>query len=252
MAQPWQKHVRIRTPEGIVFPLEIADPVSRFLALLIDMLCIQVLTGLVTTVLAALGWVNPDIVGALVAVLGFTIAFGYPMVLEWFWQGRTIGKRLLRLQVMDVHGLRLRPEQVVLRNVLRSVDALPAFYMIGGLSAFLNRRGQRLGDLAANTIVIRHARVFEPDVDQVFAGKYNSFRECPHLAARLRQAVSSSERSLAMRALIRRDGLDDDARVRLFAGLREHFERVVRFPEAAVLGVSDEQYMRNVVDILMR
>lgn len=252
MAQPWQKHLDIRTPEGIVFPLRIADPVVRLVALVIDLMCIQLLTGLVTTAVGMLGWIHWGFALALNTIATFVVALAYPIVLEWFWRGQTLGKKLLRIQVMDVHGLHLRPSQVILRNILRSVDMLPAFYLVGGVSAFLSRRGQRLGDLAANTIVVRHPVIHEPDLDQVFGGKYNSFREHPLLAARLRQSVSPDERSLALRALVRREGLDDEARARLFGQLREHMEGVVRFPEEAVLGLSDEQYVRNVVDMLTR
>ena len=67
------------------------------------------------------------------------------------------------------------------------VDALPAFYLVGGVASLLNTRGQRLGDLAANTLVLREPQLVSPDLEQLFAGKFNSLREHPHLAARLRQ-----------------------------------------------------------------
>jgi len=46
------------------------------------------------------------------------------------------------------------------------------------------------GDLAANTIVVRHPAAAEPDFEKILPGKFNSFREYPHLAARLRQNVT--------------------------------------------------------------
>jgi hypothetical protein len=46
--------------------------------------------------------------------------------MEWRWRGQTIGKRVLRLRVVDAQGLRLHFTQVVLRNLLRFVDMLPA------------------------------------------------------------------------------------------------------------------------------
>ncbi|MCX7823963.1 MAG: RDD family protein, partial [Verrucomicrobiae bacterium] len=79
----------------------------------------------------------------------------------------------------------------------------------------LSPRAQRLGDLAANTIVTRHPALAEPDVDQLMAGKFNSFRDHPHLAARLRQRVSPGEAAIALQALLRRDEFEPAARVEL-------------------------------------
>jgi hypothetical protein len=132
------------------------------------------------------------------------------------------------------------------------VDALPAFYFVGGVACWLNSKCQRLGDLAANTVVIRSPRVAEPDLDQLLAGKYNSLRQYPHLAARLRQRVSAAEADVALQALLRREEFDPVARVELFGDLAAHFRTKVEFPAEATDGVADEQYLRNVVDVLYR
>jgi len=132
------------------------------------------------------------------------------------------------------------------------VDALPAFYFVGGVTCWLNPQCQRLGDIAANTIVIRNPRVAEPDLDQLLAGKYNSLRQYPHLAARLRQRVSPAEADVALQALLRREEFDPADRVELFGELAGHFQAKVEFPAEATDGVADEQYLRNVVDVLYR
>jgi hypothetical protein len=135
---------------------------------------------------------------------------------------------------------------------LRFVDALPAFYLVGGLTCWLNTKCQRLGDIAANTIVIRAPRIAVPDLDQLLAGKFNSLRQYPHLAARLRQNVSPLEASVALQALLRRDEFEAVARVELFAELAAHFRAKTDFPAEATDGVADEQYLRNVVDVIYR
>ena len=119
-------------------------------------------------------------------------------------------------------------------------------------SCWFNPKCQRLGDIAANTIVIRIPRVAEPDLDQLLAGKFNSLRQHPHLAARLRQNVSPAEAAVALQALLRRDELEPVARVELFAELAGHFRAKVEFPAEATDGIADEQYLRNVVDVLYR
>ncbi len=96
---------------------------------------------------------------ALVILGYFVVQVGYGIACEWLWRGQTVGKRLLRLRVMDAQGLHLQFSQVALRNLLRFVDSLPAFYLVGGLVSLLNSRAQRLGDFVANTIVIRASKI---------------------------------------------------------------------------------------------
>jgi len=235
-----------------VFPLVLASPVERFLALVLDGFCIGILTSVLGAVLGLVGILSAELAGAFVILARFVIPLGYAIAFEWLWRGQTVGKRLLRLQVMDEQGLRLHFSQIVVRNLLRAVDSLPMFYLVGGIAATVGSRGQRVGDIAANTIVIRHPRTKEPDLDQVLPGKYNSFRDYPTVAARLRQNTSPGEAGIALRAIERREALDPDARVRLFSRLRQHAESLADFPPEATDGLSDEQYVRNVVDVLFR
>lgn len=242
----------IRTPEGIVFSLPLAGPLTRFLAFSVDLAAVSVAGTVIGTVLGAFGVLSIDLARAFAGVAYFAISIGYGILAEWLWRGQTVGKRLLRLRVVDERGLRLQPSQIVVRNLLRFVDLLPVFYLVGGAAMVLTRRAQRLGDIAAGTVVVRALRPAEPDLDQVLAGKYNSLREHPHLAARLRQQVGPEEASLALRAVLRRDGLDPAARVALFRDLAAHFRPLVEFPPDSVEGIADEQYVRNVVDVVFR
>lgn len=242
----------VRTPEGVVFATRLAGPATRFLAWGVDLICILVLSNLIGLIATLIGFVSPDLAQAISIILMFVVTLSYSILLEWFWRGQTVGKRLLRLRVVDLEGLRLQPSQVVVRNLLRAVDFLPAFYVVGELTCLLNRHAQRLGDIAANTVVIRLPRLDTPDVEQLLAGKFNSLRQHPQLEARLRQRVTPAEADLALRALLRRDDFVPAARVRLFNELAAHFRELVSFPADASEGLTDEQYVRNVVDSLFR
>jgi len=244
--------LQIRTPEGILFSQLLAGPVTRFLAWLIDLACILALLACIGVVIGLLELISPNIAGAAGTLAYFVISIGYGIACEWGWRGQTVGKRLLRLRVVDAEGLRLQFNQIVIRNLLRFVDSLPLFYFLGGLSCWLTAKCQRLGDLAANTIVIRYPRIAEPDLEQLLAGKFNSLREYPHLVARLRQRVTPAEGAIALQALVRRDQFDPAARVDLFSDLAAHFREKVDFPPVAIEGTPDEQYLRNVVDLLYR
>ena len=242
----------IRTPEGIEFSLMLAGPISRFLSWSVDLLAVLALNKLLNIIFAAAGVISQDAANA-ASILGyFVVSIGYGIVLEWFWRGQTLGKRLMRLRVTDVHGMQLQFSQVVVRNLLRFVDSLPALYLVGGAACLINRHGQRLGDFAANTIVVWNPPLDEPDLDQLLEGKYNSFRQYPHLEARLRHHLTPAEARIALQALMRRDEIDPGPRVQLFASLASYLKNLVEFPPEATDGISDEQYVRNVVDALFR
>jgi len=242
----------IRTPEGIEFSLMLAGPVTRFLAWSVDLLVILTTNKLLNVLLGVLGIISRDFAMAAGVLMYFIVSIGYGIVTEWYWHGQTLGKRLLRLRVTDVCGLKLRFSQIVIRNLLRFVDSLPVFYMVGGLACLINRRAQRLGDFVANTIVVWSPRVEEPDLDQLLEGKYNSFRKYPHLEARIRQHVSPAEAQVALQALVRRDEFEPRARVQLFQSIVTYFKTFISFPQEATESISDEQYIRNLVDALYR
>lgn len=244
--------LRILTPEGVVFSQWLAGPVLRFLAWSVDLICIALLMTVLGWVTSLLGLLSVNIAFAFSALGYFVISIGYGIACEWAWRGQTVGKRLFRLRVTDAAGMRLQFNQVVTRNLLRFVDSLPALYLVGGLACWFNSKCQRLGDIAANTVVIRMPRVAEPDLDQLLTGKFNSLRQYPHLAARLRQNTSPAEAATALQALLRRDEFDAVARVELFAELAAHFRTKVEFPTEATDGIADEQYVRNLVDIVYR
>ena len=242
----------IRTPEGIEFSFLLAGPITRFLAWSVDLMAILAVGKLLTVLMGVVGVVSRDLAVA-ASILGYFVAsIGYGIALEWLWKGQTLGKRLLRLRVQDVNGMQLQFSQIVIRNLLRFGDSLPALYLVGGLACLISRRAQRLGDMVANTIVIWNPRLSEPDLDQLMEGKYNSLRQYPHLEARLRQHVSPHEAQIALQALVRRDEFEPGSRVALFESLAAHFKSIVAFPAEATDGLSDEQYIRNVVDALYR
>lgn len=242
--------VRVRTPEGVVFAFPLAGPATRFLAWLIDCLIVYGAAIAAQFLFLFFAVVAPDLATAVFVVAFFVFSIGYGVIMEWRWRGQTLGKRFLRLRVMDERGLPLTVSQVFLRNLLRAIDSLPLFYLVGGVAMLANARAQRLGDIAAGTIVVRQRRLREPDFGELFAGRYNSLRELPHLAARLRQQVPPELAATALGALLRRDQLEPAARVELFGELAAGLRRLVAYPPEILAGMPDEAYVRNVVEIV--
>src|SRR2546429_6160862 len=88
--------------------------------------------------------------GVMVITLAeFAIGFAYGALLEGFWNGQTIGKRLFHLRVIDQAGLPLRIEQAWVRNLMRVFDALPFAYLVGGISVLSSPLTQRFGERVA-------------------------------------------------------------------------------------------------------
>jgi uncharacterized RDD family membrane protein YckC len=242
--------LNIKTPEGITFALVLAGPVGRFLAWIIDFFSIFVIMIPVNMGAQAAGIISIDFAQAMAIISYFVITIGYGIFCEWHYKGQTLGKKLLNLRVMDGEGLRLQASQIIIRNLLRFIDSLPVCYVVGGIASLVSSKAQRLGDLAANTIVIREPKIPRPDLEQLLAHKYNSLKEHPPLVARLRQRTSPHEADIALQALLRRDDLDPIARVDLFAEIAGHFKKIVSFPEEITSGISDEQFIRNIVEVL--
>lgn len=240
----------VLTPEGIEFSFYLAGPMVRFLAWAIDAAVIAAAMIGMNILNGFLGMISADFARATNLLAYFVISISYGIVMEFKFGGQTIGKHLLGLRVLDAHGLQLQFNQIVIRNLLRFVDSLPVFYMVGGLAGLVGSNAQRLGDLAANTIVVANPVMPEPDLDQLMQGKYNSFIEYPHLVARLRQRVSVQMARIALTALLRRDSIVDVARVELFNSIATRLKECVEFPPEATEGISDERYVRNCVDVL--
>jgi uncharacterized RDD family membrane protein YckC len=240
----------IETPEGVAFSYELASPATRALAWMIDVAVIGAITKGTDQATQSLAKVNPDWASALGVILYFVISVGYGIALEWRWRGQTLGKRVMGLRVVDAQGLRLQLFQVVLRNLLRLVDMLPAAYLTGGLAAFFSRKCQRLGDLAAGTIVARERTAKAPDLEAIAPAKYNSLLAYPHLAARLRSLARPEAVSIAVHAVMRRETYAPLARIEIFEELASYFQSLVKFPAAACEGLTDEQYVRSVLRVI--
>lgn len=248
---PRSGELRLRTPEGVTFSYPLASPLPRAFARAVDTAVIGVIIGVLGVLLGVLGFFARDFAFAVTIVAAFIIQQGYAILLEYHWGGQTIGKRALGLRVLDQDGFPPTFAQVFVRNILRFVDVLPLGYLLGGAVATLTPRLQRLGDLAAGTVVVRTSSAPLPDPRRVRPDRYNSLRRFPAAVARLRQAVTPAEARLAYRALLRRDELDPAARVQLFTELAAHFQSLVRLPPEATDDLTAEAFLRNVVDVLL-
>jgi uncharacterized membrane protein SpoIIM required for sporulation/uncharacterized RDD family membrane protein YckC len=153
--------VEIETPELVTLQFSVAGLGSRGAAALIDGLIVLVLLAAVSAVgLSALfsniGRAAGPWVLALLLLAQFAVVWGYYVLFEWLRDGQTPGKRWLGLRVVQDGGFSVGFTHAAVRNLLRLVDAQPGvLYAVGMIAALVSRRGKRLGDLVAGTIVVR-------------------------------------------------------------------------------------------------
>ena len=153
--------IEIITPENIAFQYRVAGPFRRLPAYLIDLLIRVAIAAVGVLVLTmGFGMVGLGFVGFGVGlVLWFLLTWFYGGLFETFWNGQTPGKRAMQIRVVSVDGQPIGGLQAVLRNLLRTVDAQPLmFYQSGLLTAMMNDRFQRLGDLVSGTMVVVEER----------------------------------------------------------------------------------------------
>lgn len=153
-------HQRVVTPEAVVLSFETAGLGSRVLAALVD-LAVQggalFLGVLALTVFGATA--QSDAVGVAVFVLLLLLVtgvlLGYPIAFETLWRGRTPGKAALGLRVVTTDGAPIRFRHAAVRGFLGLIDLWATTGAVAVVSVLLSRDDQRLGDLAAGTLVLR-------------------------------------------------------------------------------------------------
>ena len=219
----YEDRVRIATPEGVDVELTLAGIGSRFIAALLDLL---IQGSILLAAAFALGTIGDDDGGVGVAVYSivfFLVFFAYDVLFEVRSRGRTPGKRWTGLRVVRSGGRPITFVPSCVRNVMRVVDILPAFYAIGMLSIFVTPRNQRLGDLAAGTLIVRErpggmrARP-GPEAVVMARGTEDGWDV---------SAVSAQDVGTVRQFLDRRSGLETGARAELASELERRLRPLV-------------------------
>lgn len=225
-----EEQITIETPEHIYIHYELAGIGSRALAGLVDLFLQGVGTLLVVVSLLWLGqkFKLQDTLGIVSAIIvassGFLAFTVYYILAEMLTDGRSPGKRMAGLRVLSVDGRPLSFLQSALRNILRAVDILPFLYSVGLLAIFFSPRCQRLGDIAAGTIVVKE-RLYGPPPTVAHTAETPPALPLPgDVQARLRSSLhvlSTAEISTAEHFLARRYELSAEIRRELARKIAE-------------------------------
>ncbi len=221
MAVDYEDTYTIATPEGIRLSWVLAGVGSRFLAILVDsvlqvtvMAALFLLAGSVFGFGSLVGGVRSLGAGLAVAALTvtlFVVMFGYWVAFEVLASGRTPGKRLMRIRVVGRDGRPVGTRASILRTLLRLVDMIPSFYLVGTIAVVASRSNQRLGDMVAGTIVVRDAHARKGQT----AAVTSTVQDTAGAQTWDVTAVSPADLSVVERFLARRATLDLTARQQL-------------------------------------
>jgi len=234
----FEDRLTIETPEGVSLELTLAGVGSRFASALLDYLIQALILAALAIVLVYGVGVHPG-AGTLaeaVWALGYFVVFnGYDVGFEVLNSGRTPGKALNGLRVVRESGAPVTFGTSAVRNVLRVVDILPGTYLVGMISILATRRNQRLGDLAAGTLVVRERRVLPADL-----------RISPSVQAPAwdTSAIREQELDAVVAFLARRGELEASARIQIAAELAGRLRPRIG---GAVAGEGDEIFLERLV-----
>jgi len=242
----------IVTPEAVVLDLETAGFASRAAAAAIDLAAQMVILLIVLALIgvAVVNGVSESTGNTLVAFAVFGIIFGYPILFETLWRGRTPGKAALRLRAVTVDGAPIHLREAALRAMGGIVDRLlPPGGITGVLFVIGSSRHQRVGDLLAGTIVIRDPRQYVPAPALWFSAPWG----LDEYAAGIDPSAITSEQYTVIRSFLTRvDTLTPAARLEIATDLADRISTVVDFarhgriaPEAYLLCVIS-RYQRSV------
>ncbi len=229
---------RIETPENVELERRLAGIGTRFIAGLLDHLIIAGIFTVLGLILVAAGVLSSlDVVGiiesgdiaawlvVLFTLVTFAVSWGYFVLFEMLTNGRSPGKKQMRIRVVKEGGGAISFIDIAVRNLLRVVDMFPIMlYAVGGTCMFFSRRVQRLGDMAAGTVVIcEQVRDRSAPENRSLAGEPDREASPETLRA---TGLSPEEYRLVFNYVNRREQLTIDSRKRVLAGiLKPIFER---------------------------
>jgi len=145
------------TPEAVVLDLPIASAGLRVIARAVDLVISALFVFLVLVALLLI--YNDGAVDVIVVVLtGFAVVLGYPVLMEAFWGGRTLGKALMKLRVVRSDGAPIQLRHAAARGALGLIEVWATLGFVGLVGIVVSKRSQRLGDIVAGTLVLRSGR----------------------------------------------------------------------------------------------
>lgn len=171
--------IKVQTTQNVVFEYEVASVGDRIVAWLLDSVIRFLFLYIATAIFGVALFSSNDIEGHVVVftILAMPVIFYYP-ILEYFWNGYTVGKRVMQIKVITMDGAKPGASAVILRWMMRIIDfhgviiiaGLLSLEWLAGLGVMaspfaailmvgIGKKGQRLGDIVAGSAVIKNKKI---------------------------------------------------------------------------------------------
>lgn len=157
------KTISINTTQNVLIEYEIASVRDRIFAYLIDGLMIFIICLGLSFIFSAVGFLSP----LYLSVAWILVFVFYNLLSEYFLSGQTIGKKAMRLQVVKISGEEATLTDYITRWAFRMVDIYLSLGSIASMLVSSSEKGQRIGDIVANTAVIYKRPSREVSVRQI-------------------------------------------------------------------------------------
>lgn len=146
-------NIRIHTTQNVDIEYQLASIGDRILATLLDYLFFLAYFLLVVLIASLTSWALFDSM-AIVSILVLPILF-YDLICEVFFQGKSFGKMIMKIKVVMLDGTQANFGAYLLRWLLRIIDMRLFGGALALIAILINGKGQRIGDMAAGTTVIK-------------------------------------------------------------------------------------------------
>ncbi len=160
--------IDILTGQHIVIKYEPAGLLRRGCALIIDYIIIILYVYLIVLFYSEFNLQIPNRMENITFFIAFLPIICYHFFFESLMNGRTPGKIITGTRVTNLDGSMPGPTSYFLRWLLLPIDLFPTGIGIGGLFIAFSQNHQRIGDLAAGTVVVRNAKPPKLDLDKDF------------------------------------------------------------------------------------
>jgi uncharacterized RDD family membrane protein YckC len=238
----YEDRIRIATPEGVDLELVLGGVGSRFTSAMVDFI-IQT-TAVVVCALVFIFGVGGGLGAALTAIASFAILFVYDVAFEVWNGGRTPGKRMNGLRVVVADGRPITFVRSAARNLMRIIDVY--FFFVGAFFIMITKENQRLGDLIADTLVVRElaAPSALTRMDTTVAPSAPVAADMPAWDV---SAVTADELAAVRSFLMRRKEITSEARAQIARMLAQKLRPKVVGIETA--GLPDELFLSELARV---
>jgi len=234
----------ITTPEHVPIRLEPAGAGSRFLAIFIDAFLINAIATTTYGIVAV--FLPPGVALAIYVTMSFFLTWAWHLWFETRKQGRTPGKRALKIRVIDARGLPVSLHQSLVRNITRVLDFIPLFYGAGAIAVLASPTRRRIGDILADTLVVRDAQPLVYRGQLASERRHNSLRTA-RVQRLARHRISLEEREFLLALCLRGDRMSAEARYDLFEDVAELYRKKLDLEEEQMSG---ENLVRDLTAVL--